>query len=157
MNTAENNSELGRLKHQLDKHKNTYNLIYNIGLLGPGLIVLTICSVYFDAPETLVKMNFIWTPAYFIIAFLMYRREYPITIYEKGIKFPFYWKLRCGTQFLQFKEIEKIEERHTTKKSRFSGTKLITKDGRKYFVLQYYENEVLPHIPDEIFKRAKER
>lgn len=154
MSTAENNFELGRLKHKVDKHKNTYSLIYNIGLLGPALIILTICSAYFNAPETLVKLNFIWTPAYFIIAFLMYRREYPILIHENGIKFPLYWKLRCGTQFLRFEDIERIEERHTSKKSRFSGTKLITKDGRKYFVLQYYEDQVLPHIPDNVMRRA---
>ncbi len=148
---------LGKLINKTTRHKYTNNLIYHILVFSTAFLIWGLASIYLMSHELMGKIDLVMVPLIVIFGYIWFRREHPIYIYEKGIKFPFYWKLKCGKQFLLFREIKNIKERHTSKKSRFSGTKLITKDGRKYFVLQYYENEVLPYIPDEIFKRAKER
>lgn len=149
-------NSLGKLINKTNRHKYTNTLIYHILVFSTAFLIWGLGSIYLMGHPLMGKINLISTPVLLIGGFFFYyRREYPIYIYEKGIKFPFYWKLKCGTQFLRFKEIEKIEEKHTSKKSRFSGTKLITKDGRKYFVLQYYEDQVLPYIPEEVIRRAQ--
>ncbi|MFW6176148.1 MAG: hypothetical protein ACOC40_00465 [Thermoplasmatota archaeon] len=149
------NGPQSRQVYEIEKHRHTKILFYHILLFTTVFLIWGLGSIYLMGHVLIGKIDIIATPIFFSVGFfLFYRREYPIKIYENGIKFPLYWKLRCGTQFLHFEDIERIEERHTSKKSRFSGTKLITKDGRKYFVLQYYEDQVLPHIPDNVMRRA---
>jgi len=147
---------LGKLINKTTRHKYTNNLIYHILVFSTAFLIWGLCSIFLIGHTLIGKIDLIWLPIFITIGYLAYRREYPIKVYRRGLKFSIYWQLRLGEREILYKDISKIKENHTSKKSRFSGTKLVTKDGRKYFIPYYYENEVLPYIPADIFKRAKE-
>lgn len=121
-------------------------------------IIEIIAYNYFTLLHSLPHGIFLAIWGVFIILyglFFVVKREFPYIIYNDKIKFPGYWFFRNGCRTITKENIISLRKTHS-RISRLEGIEITTKDGKRYLIVKFYEDDVLPYLQQMLDNRWEE-